>query len=309
MPQKLKIAVQLYGHLRTFEKCARSLQKNLLELYDADVFIHTWSETEAATQTWHNEKCRIKSVDSTIKEKIEKLYHPVRMEIETQNLPAEDSSVPCLHNNGAHPISAAGLNFMLYTQKQVNTLRRDYQQEHNIQYDYVIMIRPDIRLETPFRLDRWSEEIAASVDFPARFCAINGFAQSKTLAFTSDIASDILFFAKPNDMDLIISKLDTLNFDAETKMWNPESLINAFLFKNGIASLNLHYYLDRDWLMIRCAKNKGKLRKRIIKFKLSSSLLRLILLPTLDQNIFSAQFSIFNVFTIDFSIGKKKCLM
>lgn len=309
MPQKLKIAVQLFGHLRTFEKCTRNLQKNLLDLYVADVFIHTWSETEAATQTWHNEKCTARHVDEVIKEKIEKLYHPVSLKIETQNLPAEDISVPCLHNGGTHPISAAGLNFMLYSQKQVNTQRRNYEQQHNVRYDYIVMIRPDVQLESPFRLDRWSEEISAAVDFPTRFCAVNGFSQSKTLAFATDIASDILFFAKPADMNLIMAKLDTLNFDSDTKMWNPESLFNAFLLKNGIASLTLHYYLDRDWSIVRCARKREKLMKRIIRLKISSSLLRLHLLPKLGRSIISAQLSIFNVFTIDFSIGKKKCLI
>ena len=42
----MKIAVQIYGHLRTFEQTYKSIQKNLLSLYDCDVFLHTWDRYE-----------------------------------------------------------------------------------------------------------------------------------------------------------------------------------------------------------------------------------------------------------------------
>ena len=44
---QLKIAVQLFGHFRTFEKCAQALKENLLDRYDCDVFIHTWGSNRA----------------------------------------------------------------------------------------------------------------------------------------------------------------------------------------------------------------------------------------------------------------------
>lgn len=309
MPEKLKIAVQLFGHLRTYQKCALSLQKYLLKQYDCDVFMHTWSETEATTLTWHNENRKPKKVDDNVRNKIYKYYNPVKIKIENQQHIANDLSVACLHNDGKTPISAAGMNFMLYAQKQVNLLRQQYQQETNKHYDYVIMLRPDVCLEMPFRIDLWAREIETAIDFKARFCAINGCAESKSMAFGSDIASDILYFARPEDMDMIVSALDELVFSPDTKMWNPESLITAHLFKRGIASLNLHYYLNRNWFIIRPLRFQKKIMKNLIRIKFSSHFLHIVLLDFLPRNWVSVKFSVFNVFVFDFSIGKKKCII
>jgi hypothetical protein len=39
----MKIAVQLFGHLRTYKKCFPALKKHLLSKYDCDIFIHSFS--------------------------------------------------------------------------------------------------------------------------------------------------------------------------------------------------------------------------------------------------------------------------
>ena len=37
----MKIAVQVFGHMRTFQKCAPILNNKFLDKYNFDVFIHT----------------------------------------------------------------------------------------------------------------------------------------------------------------------------------------------------------------------------------------------------------------------------
>ena len=76
MTQNIKIAVQFFGHLRTFEKCAPSIQQHILSKFDCDVFMHTWSDTEHSTQTWHNSKSKISKVNEKILEKITRAYNP-----------------------------------------------------------------------------------------------------------------------------------------------------------------------------------------------------------------------------------------
>ena len=53
------LAVQLFGHLRTFEKTFNSFYNNVVKPnedagYSIDIFIHTWDEFECTTQQWHN---------------------------------------------------------------------------------------------------------------------------------------------------------------------------------------------------------------------------------------------------------------
>lgn len=309
MSDNIKIAVQFFGHLRTYEQCAASIQQNLLNLFDCDVFMHTWSETESQTQTWRNEKCCVKPVDKKTKEKIKNLFHPKKILIETQNPDTSGKTLSCLHNQGQSLISVQGIKYMQLSQKKVNALRQKYQKENNIKYDYVVMLRPDIRLLSPFRLQDWNHEIISSVTCPTRFCAINGFSQSKSFAFGSDLASDILFFAKPETMDQIINLSDNINFDTDAKIWNPESFITDKLFKNGIATLNLHYYIDRNWEIVRCPLKTKKLRKRLIRIKLSFRQLKINLFPILAKNWFTLKFTLISFFTFELTIGKKTCLM
>ena len=49
----MKIAVQFFGHLRTFMDCYNSINENLLNRYDADVFFYTWDRLDHNTKTWH----------------------------------------------------------------------------------------------------------------------------------------------------------------------------------------------------------------------------------------------------------------
>lgn len=306
MTKPLKLAVQIFGHLRTFEQCADSIRTYLLEPFDCDVFMHTWTETESKTKTWHKEKCALQTVDKNTLDRLKTYYNPKEIKVEAQQIPPADLERGCLHNKGVNPISAAGMNFMLHSQKQVNFIRKQYQKKHNTQYDYIVMIRPDVRLNTPLPFEEWNREISETIDYPSRICAVNGSVKPQNITFISDLASDIFYFAKPEDMDMIIAAFDKINFfDTQIPMWNPESLITNTLFKNGIATLNLFYYLERDWSIIRKNPKKEKLRKKIIKLKISPDLIRLHLLSGLGHTLFHLNFTLFSSFVFDFTIGKK----
>ena len=128
----MKIAVQFFGHLRTYEKCADSVRKHLLSLYDCDVFMHTWSETEHKTKTWHNHTAKSLVVDAERIEKLKALYNLKDIIVEKQEPAEDDTLIPCQHNQGKSQISKAGIGFMLYSKHKVNELRKKYQKEHNV---------------------------------------------------------------------------------------------------------------------------------------------------------------------------------
>ncbi len=305
MNKPYKIAVQFFGHLRTFEKCAPSIKKHLLSKFDCDVFMHTWSDTEHSTQTWHNSKSKIKSVSQSMINKIEAIYNPKMMLVEKQLLPENDNLIACLHNNHAKTISANGMKFMLKSQIKVNELRKQYAKKNNIKYDICLVLRPDIFMFTDLDINKIIHQCITTIDYPARFCASNALKKSSSCSFISDILSDVFFMAKPNDMDLIMQTFESVRFEKyKDKMWTPESLITNILFKNGIATLPIFYFFNRDFDIIRGSFDAKEKRRRFIRFKLTHKLLRLNLFSGLKQNILSWNFSLFNLFNIDFSIGR-----
>ena len=82
----MKIAVQIFGHLRTFKECFPFLKKNLLDKYDCDVFMHTWDTIDHSTKTWHNNFMPNTNDNvELIKEDLISLYKIKKLKIEHQN--------------------------------------------------------------------------------------------------------------------------------------------------------------------------------------------------------------------------------
>ena len=105
----MKVAVQIFGHLRTFERCAPSLKENLLDHYpDHDLFLHTWDRLEAETITPHERSCMPSPVDDQTIGAIERLYHPRRTLIEHQ--PPRDLGELTFSNGKRIAISGIGLD-------------------------------------------------------------------------------------------------------------------------------------------------------------------------------------------------------
>ncbi|GAB4392080.1 MAG: hypothetical protein Tsb005_04580 [Gammaproteobacteria bacterium] len=155
----LKIAIQMYGHLRTFELCAPALKEHVLNHYDCDVFIHTWDKTEHSTQSWYVDsmKSTVRAVDSTILAKIKQFYAPKLIKVEPQGFLDEKGH---FGTHASTQISLVGLKYMLYSQYQANLLREAYQHEHGIAYDYVVVLRPDILPYEKLNFERFSQEFA-----------------------------------------------------------------------------------------------------------------------------------------------------
>ena len=66
-----KIAIQLFGHLRTYRKTCSSLKRFLVDANvsdgcQVDIFIHCWDQIEAVDHTWHNENASHAGVIMTL---------------------------------------------------------------------------------------------------------------------------------------------------------------------------------------------------------------------------------------------------
>lgn len=299
----MKIAVQFFGHLRTYEKCADSVKKHLLSLYDCDVFMHTWSETEHKTKTWHNYNFKSFAVDEKRIESLKTLYNLKDIMVEKQNEVKDDIIIPCQHNQGKSQISKTGMEFMLRSKQKVNELRKKYQKDHNIKYDYVLVIRPDIRLKNDFILNKVDNEIKIQSATITRYCACN-ISSSNDFPIIGNIASDIVYFGKPETIDKVISVLNKIDFKKHiNNMWNPETLFNHELEKAGISSHFINYQYKQDWEILR-KPDKRKIRKGVISLKIRKSLFLFHLLEILPVSLLSLKFSIFGHFLFDVCIGR-----
>lgn len=72
-----RVALQLFGHIRTYETCYPFLKKNLLDLCHVDIFFHTWNESERKTKSWRDTEIESVKITNSAKEKILRLYRPV----------------------------------------------------------------------------------------------------------------------------------------------------------------------------------------------------------------------------------------
>lgn len=152
----MKLAILLFGHMRTFQECSTFLKSNLLENYDCDIFIHTWDITDTNRFT-------DKNVEVTLN-RIEEIYQPKSIKVEKQNFIEELGEYSKDQNSTLkkHSVPLHGLKYMLHSMHEAYLLKTNYQKIHNIKYDYVILIRPDVKLNSEFNLNNYLKEFIVS---------------------------------------------------------------------------------------------------------------------------------------------------
>ena len=152
----MKIAVQMFGHLRTYKKCASMLKKHLLDNYDCDVFMHTWDSVDHMTQTWHNYRISPdkKLTPSELEKEVRKSYSITDMKMEKQ-IVKDLGTINAIGKD----ISLFGMKSMLHGISEATRLREKFQKQHKIKYDFVLTIRPDILLKESFEIKKFLERL------------------------------------------------------------------------------------------------------------------------------------------------------
>ena len=132
----MKACVLISGKIRNSKDCFDSIKTNLLDVYNADVFLSTWSTDE--------------NDDSTIDELIQ-MYSPKSIDIE--NL---DDTITEYFTNKLEPFkeNTYGIEtrplfvfLMYYKMMRVNRLKESYESILGKQYDIVIRTRFDLRID------------------------------------------------------------------------------------------------------------------------------------------------------------------
>lgn len=307
MTKPLKIAIQIFGHLRTFRDCAPYLYENLLNKYDCDVFMHTWSKLNHNSQTWHGNSDQSDILTNEFE--VKKIYPNIkRLKIEEQ-VPCDLGNAIFIPNFDSVPtkISIFGMGSMIYSMAQANKLREEYEKENGLEYDFVICVRPDIWLKKDVDLIQLlSTQSPDDVD-NGYFAFANLFAKV-VRGFQSFGVTDALFFARPKVISRVFRNLPDINkiFQPNTTYSHgPEYEMIKVIQNLGFVTYRVDFKYGEDWEILRTKLNIYKTGK--VRFLLRKRMILLWIFPTSISPIFNFKFRIFvgplKFFIVDFSIG------
>jgi len=140
MKKSLNIAIGLFGHARTFKETSLSFNRNLIENNNVDLYIHSWRTVESETQSWWKNKGGDNKGEFS-QEIAEKYYQARKKIIEDQDELAflkTTKEKKISFGNSCIPMEA--IRSMLYSLSSCVRMIR----ESGINYDLVIMLRPDV---------------------------------------------------------------------------------------------------------------------------------------------------------------------
>lgn len=300
----MKIAVQIFGHLRTYKVCAKPLYKHLIDKYDCDVFMHTWTRLDHNTTTWHRKSSPGSRVSvENKKHELEKLYNLKGLILEEQ-VPKDLGKIITIQKKISKEISIFGINSMIHSMNESNRLREEYQKKTVTKYDFIVSLRPDILLKKDFDLNKFLEcrtkdEIKNTL-FTAGFPMVGVWSDIKYCG-----ATDLLFFAQPNVMtEFFENKQKFLNMIKPnlTINYGPEYYFVKIFEDLGFKTILIRYNLDREFEMLRL-NNPKIICKKILKLHLRKKGLDIYVCTFLQFPIIRLRLNLF-YYPIDICLGK-----
>lgn len=203
----MKIAIQLFGHLRSYAQVNSYLRSHIIEQYDCDIFIHTWSEEEHSDPSWHKDSNSEQPVKVTNEAKVREMYEPAGLEIEDNSI----IEYPGFFNENNN-ITLRAMKAMSHSQNRVNRLRREYAQSNNIKYDLVVVLRPDVMPLAKLDLCQYRDELSYCASSTIHFSSGTHQHTQGRKKVTTPLASDLFFIAGPDTLDRFFELKDN-NFE------------------------------------------------------------------------------------------------
>lgn len=285
-----RVAVCFYGNLRTFRRCLGALRKNLLDLYDCDIFMHTWDRYDHNSKTWHGFRCGAdKIVDP---DKIKRLLGVSDEQIIVDTTPFDDNK--SLYYYEGNTFSSFGLGCMYTSMRAVNKLRDEYARTHGIKYDAVVFIRPDVFLNTKFNL------IDTITNENALYFVGNLIGQIDDIKQIR--ASDIFFWARPDVIDSVMEKMTFDIHDGATLPILPEGLFVANIISAGATPICCaDYKYGSDFYILR-PRRRFRVSRDIITLHTRRDGIFVGLLMFMG-GVIDINIKFFNRFAVHFSIG------
>lgn len=132
----MRACVLLSGQIRNNKDVYMSIKNNLIDVYNADVFISTWTPTSKD--------------DSTIDELISN-YNPVAIEVESYDLDFYKTIKQAVSTNYilTPETNIVSVFSMYYKILKANLLKEVYEKINGFTYDIVIRTRFDLSIDSP----------------------------------------------------------------------------------------------------------------------------------------------------------------
>lgn len=285
-----KIAIQFFGHLRTFEKTYKSFFKNVVlpnmkDGYEVDIFIHTWTEKDHSTVSFRNpngKEYRGSKLSYKDRELAEKIYKPKKVIYENQLDCKDNIFIEKLYKTKK---SYKGVLNMVYTKYKSSFIRREYEQDKGIKYDWVIVTRPDIEFFTPFRIDyilKDYQNLDNKIPENSLFYATKIFARANVSDLKFVGGSDLIYFGRPKSIDKATSLYKSWRDYNDCQTLYDEDNFFAFEFwfinywiNQGIAPIAINYVTAIDFFpkfntlrpsFSDCIKKIKKMSLNILKY-------------------------------------------
>jgi hypothetical protein len=251
----VKIAVQIFGHLRTFEQCAPTLREHLLDRYpDHDVFVHTWDRLEAETVTDHERFCLPSPVDEQTLAAVSHHYRPTRVSVE----PQKERELGDVTRADGRRISISGIRYMFASMQRANQLREAHCIQTGTTYQAVVVVRPDVALRRPLDLEAalaYSRPPALGADETTRTRYV---AFGPVPPIVNDlrgvVGTEQLFFGRPGVITRALKlsdELDNYDLKAELAASRHRQLLNTYCADVGIQIALIDYISPRDFDVVR----------------------------------------------------------
>jgi len=142
--KKLRVALCISGQMRTYLDCIDSVYKHIMTKCNPDVFIHTWESTGGCEYIGEKEsdilvlETELKKIYNAKVVVVEKFKDSYFDEIGGVKIPPILKELEYEHAKTFLP--------MLYKMKKCDQLRQHYEEDNSFKYDFVIRIRPDLKL-------------------------------------------------------------------------------------------------------------------------------------------------------------------
>lgn len=259
----MKLALQIYGQLRTFKECMPSIL-NFINYYneDFDVFLfiddsHSKDYITMNSNTNYSEENIQMLEDLLLKSRIKRILY-VR-DMKTDDIVFEDCMVQHylnIHNKFTSKHGNVDMNIfaprLMYRKYLLNEIRKEFEIQNNITYKYVIRTRFDIKTSLPVhvRFD-YKHENTPVLCSDVLTISSPEFINIESLCGIAYPVTPTLCF--DNNCDLIKEKYEKYKNWRGDKFWDrnwifmPELNLRLFLLENGCSFIEAWWMPDRNY--------------------------------------------------------------
>lgn len=275
-----RIAIQFYGYLRSYAECRDRFFKHLVKPikkagYKVDIFMHSWDFIEGRVTSWvsdskNTNKDLAEPQKTPPKDDLIALYNLKGVSITPQVESKDDEKFIAIRYRDKYRYKSLANAY--YSLHSVNKLRLKYEKQNGVEYDFVIVTRPDLLFLKDFSLAFLGDGSSWGRNFRNKLFGYYSVMEGEQAGL------DLLYMAHPSIINAIANIYPTLDYEKlnNADLFNPESVMQNFILDNRIELLGLYHALrpfvikrSKEYFVFRCNETEEIIigRKRYEELK------------------------------------------